>query len=97
MAEVWRLDQTCVWKDSLLYEGAIETYPEVWESLPDLYGCVAVIAHNPTIGELVAQLSTGVIQAFPPCGVAAFRVQTETWAGCSAAFMQLAMFAVPGA
>jgi phosphohistidine phosphatase len=97
MADIWRLDQRCVWKDSLLYEGDVETYREVWESLPDRYGCVAVIAHNPTIGQLAARLSTCVIQAFPPAGVAAFRVQAETWAGCSPSLMQLAMFAVPGA
>jgi len=97
MATVWRLHQTSTWKDNLLYDGNIEAYIEVLESLPESYSIVAVIAHNPAIGQLAAQFSAGAVQAFPPCGVAAFLVQTETWADCSTAFRQLIMFAVPGA
>lgn len=95
MADVWHVDETRILTEKLLYEGTPEGYAEVLETLPDGYRCVAVIAHNPTIGYLAELFSTGAIQVFSPCSVAAFRVETTEWAGWYPAVKQLLFLAVP--
>jgi len=62
-----------------LYDALSETILDVVRGLDDRTARVAVIAHNPGIGELAQALSPP-IAGFPPGAVAILRIDTDRWA-----------------
>jgi phosphohistidine phosphatase len=63
-----------------LYHAGPETYLEQLQRLPDEYGRVMVVGHNPGMEELIDQL-TGSGEAMPTAALAQVELPIEQWAG----------------
>ena len=61
------------------YHADPESYLEVLARLPDQYGRVMVVGHNPGLEELVEQL-TGAGEAMPTAGLARVELAISRWA-----------------
>lgn len=61
-----------------LYAAAPEAYLEVLRGLPDEYGRVMVVGHNPGLAELVEML-TGEAEAMPSGALARLTLPVQRW------------------
>lgn len=91
--------------DQRIYDNTLDALLELIGDLPDETGTVAVVGHNPSIGELAFSLDDGegngsarrdLHAGFPAGAVAVFRVDTS-FADLEPGGATLEDFAVPGA
>lgn len=90
--------------DERIYDNTVEKLLAVIRETPDDVTTVAVVGHNPSIGQLAAALDDGagspaarrlVEKGFPTGGVAAF-ILTGSFAAVAPGAATLSDFAVPG-
>jgi phosphohistidine phosphatase len=91
--------------DQRIYDNTVEALLDLIGEVPDEVGTVAVVGHNPSVGELAFTLDDGegddssrrdLHAGFPAGAVAVFRVDTS-FADLEPGGATLADFAVPGA
>lgn len=95
LAAGWNYPPERIVTEGVLYQGGSEEYTNVLEAVSDEYGCVALVAHNPVIGHMATLFSSGIIETFHPCSVAAFQVHSDHWSGLEAADKRLLFLEVP--
>lgn len=62
-----------------LYEGSVQDFYDVVESLEEKENEVALFAHNPGITEFINSLECSPIYNMPTCAVFALKIKTEDW------------------
>ncbi len=67
-----------MWLDRDLYSFDYEPYLEALAALPDEYGCVMVVGHNPAMEELIEAL-TGEYLRLPTAALAELHLPVESW------------------
>ena len=90
--------------DERIYDNTVEALLEVLRETPDDVGTVAVVGHNPSVGQLAADLDDGegspqarhdVAAGFPAGGVAVFSLP-GSFAAIEPGAATLDDFRVPG-
>jgi len=84
--------------DERIYDNTVESLLAAVRETPEDVHTVAVVGHNPSVGELAGSLDDGrgdLADGFPAGGVAVFLVRTP-FAGLDAGTATLDGFAVPG-
>lgn len=66
-----------------LYEATTDEFLAILYALPAEAGTALVVAHNPTITEVVNTLSPTAVPEMPTAGVVCLRFQAESWADIS--------------
>lgn len=81
IAEGLGYDKSKIQIEKCLYESDTESYYNVLELIPDETKTVLIVAHNPTISEMVERLIIAYSdQYLPTSGIAGLHIQSSNWA-----------------
>lgn len=81
IAEGLGYDKSKIQIEKCLYESDTDSYYDVLELIPDEIKAVLIVAHNPTVSEMVAQMSNLFAnQYMPTSGMAALQLNSPDWA-----------------
>ncbi|MCW9024134.1 MAG: histidine phosphatase family protein [Gammaproteobacteria bacterium] len=74
-----KLDESCIQYLDGLYGASSFELVEIIESVPDITGSLAIVAHNPGLEMLAIQLLGNDIGKFPTCAVLQISLNIDSW------------------
>lgn len=77
-----------------IYEADQDELVDIVSQLPDNYDFIALVGHNPGMGQLLYHL-TGEVHDVPTCATALIDFDTDTWAAISANSGKLTYYDFP--
>lgn len=79
IAKVLNYDQHKIKMLPVLYHASPEKILDVLSQVSDKYNVVMLVGHNPGLNEFINALTELKIDNVPTCGIAAFKLNINTW------------------
>jgi len=81
-------------EDKRIYEATVKTLLQVINELPNEYQSIAIVGHNPGMGQILYYL-TGSVHDVPTCAVAVINFDFDDWQMISENTGNLAWYSTP--
>jgi len=79
MAQQMRLDSGRIVTNDEIYLARVSEMLKIIQQFDNQYNCIMLVGHNPTMTELIDELTDSEIENVPTCGVAMIQVNSASW------------------